>query len=184
MALQKYQAAVMAGNVYMATVKSATVTATTDISPLPATTGRSLLAVYNPPGSLKRLSILRIGISHVSGTPGGPLYLDIVSPNTLITGVPTLPISCRDFTVGGGNGAVGKVFAAFVPVNAAVGVMLRPLGGFAAVAIATASSPADTKEDIDGSIIVPPGGMLSIGAHAVGTSHVLSGYIMWEEIDV
>lgn len=179
MALQKYQAAVMAGNVYIATVKSVTVTVTTDISPLPATTGRALLAVYNPPGSGKRLSILRIGLSHVSGTPGGPMYLDIVPPSTLITGVPTLPINARDFTVGGG---VGKVFAAFVPVNAVVGVMLRPLGGFAAVAIATASAPADHKEDIDGSIIIPQGGMLAITAHAVGTSHVLSGYIMFEEI--
>lgn len=179
MALQKYQAAVLAGNVYTGSVKSATVTATTDISPLPATTGRSLLAVYNPPGSLKRLSILRIGISHVSGTPGGPLYLDLVPPSTLITGVPTLAINNRDLTSGGG---VGKVFAAFVPVNAIVGVMLRPLGGFAAVAIATASSPADTKEDIDGMISIPPGGMLSIGAHATGTSHILSGYITWEEI--
>ncbi len=182
MALQKYQAAVMAGNVYMATVKSATVTATTDISPLPATTGRSLLAVYNPSGSLKRLSILRIGTSLVSGTPGGPFYLDIVSPGTLITGVPTLPISCRDFTVGGGNGAVGKVFAAFVPVNAAVAVMLRPLGGLAA--IAAGAGVGSTTEDIDGGIIIPPGGMLSIGAHATGTSHVMSGHIMWEEIDL
>lgn len=179
MALQKYQAAVLAGNVYTATVKSATVTVTTDTSPLPATTGRALLAVYNPPGSGKRLSILRIGMSNVSGTPGGPFYLNVVPPATLITGVPTLPVNNRDFTTGGG---VGKVFAAFVPVNAVVAVELRPLGGFAAVAIATGASPADIKEDIDGSIIVPPGGMLSIQSHAVGTSHVVSGYITWEEI--
>lgn len=181
MALQKYQAAVEAGNVYIASVKSVTVTATTDISPLPATTGRALLAVYNPPGTGKRLSILRINISHVSGTPGGPLYLDIVPPSTLITGIPTLPINARDFTAGGG---VGKVFAAFVPVNAIVGVMLRPLGGFAAVAIATASAPASHNEDIDGSISVPPGGMLAITAHATGTSHILSGSIIFEEVTI
>lgn len=177
--LQKYQDAVQAGNVYVASVKSVTVTVTTDISPLPATTGRALLAVYNPPGSLKRLSILRIHVSHVSGTPGGPLYLDIVPPSTLITGVPTLPINARDFTSGGG---VAKVFAAFVPINAVVGVMLRPLGGFAAVAIATASSPASHTEDIDGMISVPQGGMLAITAHAVGTTHILSASIIFEEV--
>jgi hypothetical protein len=181
MALQKYQEAVQAGNVYIAEVKSVTVTVTTDTSPLPATTGRALLAIYNPPGSGKRLSVLRINVSHVSGTPGGPLYLNVTPPSTLITGVPTLPVNARDFTAGGG---VGKVFAAFVPVNAVIATELRPLGGFAAVAIATASSPSHHSEDIDGMISVPPGGMLSIQSHAVGTSHVLSASIMYEEVSL
>jgi hypothetical protein len=177
--LQKYQDAVQAGNVYIAKSLAFTVTATTDISPLPATTGRALLAVYNPPGSGKRLSILRITTALISGTPGGPFHLDIVPPSTLITGVPTLAINARDFTVGGG---VGKVFAAFVPVNAAVALALRPLAGLAAVA--AGAGIGSTQEDIDGLISVPPGGMLAITAYAVGTSHIGSASIAWEEVSL
>lgn len=179
MALQKYQAAVLAGNVYTGTVKSATVTVTTDTSPLPATSGRALLGVYNPPGSGKRLSVLRIGTATVSGTPGGPFYLNVMPPSVLLTGVPTLPVNNRDFTIGGG---VGKVFAAFVPINAAILTELRPIGGVNAAAVA--GSIGSTQEDVDGMISIPPGGMLTIQSHAVGSTHIMSAYITWEEVSI
>ncbi len=58
----KYYDAVRRGNCYIGASKSFTVTATTDISPIPATTGRSLLGVFNPTSSGKNLFILKIGV--------------------------------------------------------------------------------------------------------------------------
>jgi len=174
------QESVLRGQVYTASVKSATVTVTTDISPLPATTGRALLAIYNPPNSGKNLVVLKAGVSTVSGTPGGPFYLDVVPPGATIalTNVTAnQPVNNMTFTPGGG---VAKVFAAAVPVNSVVATMLRPLGGPAAVA--AGAGPYQVDELIDGAIIVPQGGMLVISAHAVGTTHVVSGYITFEEV--
>lgn len=175
----KYREAAARGNLFMQSVKSATVTATTDISPLPATTGRALVGVYNPTGSGKNLSILKIGISTVSGTPGGPFYIDVV-PNC---GVPaslaasSTPISPLSLATAG---SVARGLAAAVPAQAAVATMLRPLGGPAA--IAAGAGLYDITEDIDGMIELPPNSLLAVTAHATGTSHVISGFILWEEI--
>ncbi|MES2348487.1 MAG: hypothetical protein V4641_13070 [Pseudomonadota bacterium] len=174
-----YREAVARGNVYIQAVKSATVTATTDISPLPATTGRALVGVINPLGSGKNISILEIGIATVSGTPGGPFYIDVV-PNCGVAAslaASSSPVNALSLQA---SGSAGRGLAAAVPAQAAVGTMLRPLGGLAAVA--TGAGIASIKEVIDGGIELPPNSLLAITAHATGTSQVISGYIMWEEI--
>lgn len=173
-----YQEAVKNGNVYIQQVKSATVTVTTDISPLPATTGRALLGLYNPAGSNKNLVILKIGMSSVSGTPGGPFYIDTLMSAGCDGSNKSVPINA--FTQQP-SGSVAYGYAAAVPKNTAVMQMLRPLGGPAAIAMGAGMNNYD--EFIDGGIIVPPGALLVVSAHAVGTSHVVSGYILWEEID-
>jgi hypothetical protein len=174
----KYREAVARGNVYIVAVKSATVTATTDISPLPATTGRALVGVVNPIASGVKASILMIGMSSVSGTPGGPFYIDVVPK----CGVPASlaassnPLNAGSFTVGGKC----RGLAAAVPAQAVVGTMLRPLGGPAAIALG--AGIMDVTYDIDGSIELAEDSLLAITAHATGTSHVVSGFIMYEEI--
>lgn len=174
-----YHEAASRGNLYVQAVKSATVTATTDISPLPATTGRSLVGVYNPKGSGKILSILKIGISTVSGTPGGPFYIDAVPNCGVAASLAASSTPINLFTLQAG-GSVARGLAAAVPAQVAVATMLRPLGGPAAVAVG--AGPYQVDEFIDGSITLVEDSLLSIGAHATGTSHVISGYIIWEEI--
>lgn len=174
----KWREAVSRGRVFIQPVKSATVTVTTDISPLPATTGRVLVGMFNPTGSGIRASILKIGISTVSGTPGGPFYLDVVPT----CGVPaTLAASSTPLSaVVGASGSACRGLAAAVPAQAAVGTMLRPLGGPAASAVG--AGIYDATEDLDGLIELPENSLIGVTAHAVGTSHVISGFIAWEEI--
>lgn len=175
----RYQEAVLNGNAYMLQTKSATVTATTDISPLPATTGRALIGIFNPLTSGVIASILKAGFATVSGTPGGPFYIDIL-PAALATLSPgTVPTNL--FTLAAGGSRMVGISAA-VPAQTAVARMLRPLGGPAAVAAGAGLYHAD--EEIAGLIQVPPGALLVITAHAVGTSHVVSLYLAWEEIPV
>jgi hypothetical protein len=171
--------AVLSGNVFTIQVKTATVTATTDISPLPVTSGRGLVGLINPVSSGKNASILKIGMSTVSGTPGGPFYIDVIPPNSGATLAGTAPIN--NLTLQSAGSAMRGIAAA-VPANTVAGVMLRPLGGPAAVA--AGAGPYQVDEWIDGGIIVPPGGLLAITAHATGTTHVVSGYITWEEIPI
>jgi hypothetical protein len=173
-----YQEAVLGGNVYTIQVKSATVTATTDISPLPASTGRGLVGIINPAGSGKNAVIMKIGMSTVSGTPGGPFYIDVSPSPCGATLAGTAPTNNLTF----GTGSVMRGIAAAVPAQTVVCQMLRPLGGPAAIAVGV--GPYQVDEFIDGNIIVAPGGMLVVSAHAVGTTHVVSGYITWEEVAI
>jgi hypothetical protein len=173
------QEAVLGGNVYTIQVKTATVTQTTDISPLPVTSGRGLVGLINPVSSGKNAVILKIGMSTVSGTPGGPFYIDVVPPNSGATLAGTAPIN--NLTLQSAGSAMRGIAAA-VPANSVAGVMLRPLGGPAAVA--AGAGPYQVDEWIDGGIVIPPGGLIAITAHATGTSHVVSGYMTWEEIPV
>lgn len=173
----RYLDAVLNGNVYTLQTKSATVTVTTDISPLPATTGRALIGIINPPTSGVNAAILKAGFSTISGTPGGPFYIDVL-PGCLATLTPgTLPTNNLTLAATGSK-MIGVVAA--VPAQSAVARMLRPLGGPAAIAAGAGMHQVD--EEIAGLIVVPPGGMLVITAHAVGTTHVVSLYLAWEEI--
>lgn len=176
----RYWESVRTGNVYMLQTKSATVTATTDISPLPATTGRGLIGIINPPASGKYAAILKVGFSTVSGTPGGPFYFDVSAPNSGATLTPgTTPTNCLTLAAAGSS-MIGV--SAAVPVQTAAARMIRPIGGPAAIASGAGMYHVD--EEIAGSIVIPPGGMIVVSAHAVGTSHVVSLYLSWEEVPV
>ena len=178
----RYQEAVLRGSVYTANAKSVTVTVTTDITPLPANTGRPQIGVYNPVGSGKNLVILRAGSATVSGTPGGPFYLDVIAATgTVITATPSTGIPINNFTLQA-LGSVTKCYAATAVTGSAAGVMLRPLGGLAA--IAAGAGNYHFVEEIAGEIIVPPGAFICISAHATGTSHVHSCFISWEEVAI
>lgn len=174
----RYAEAVRSGNVYTLQTKSATVTATTDISPLPATTGRALIGLFNPLASGKRAELLKVGFSTVSGTPGGPFYLDVI-PSASITLTPGTAATNNKSLSATGSAMLG--ISAAVPGNTVVGRMLRPIGGPAASAVGAGLYGQD--EDLAGSIIVPEGGLLVVTAHATGTSHVVSLYLTWEEVD-
>ena len=176
----RYTEAVGRGSCYITAVKSFTVTVTTDISPLPATTGRSLLGVFNPAGSGKNLFLLKAGIATVSGTPGGPFYLDyIAAPSGILAAIGGVPTNLLTLLAAG---SVARTMNAVVPAQTLVAVMLRPLGGFGAVALG--AGLAHFHEDLGGAVAVPPGAAVVVSAHAVGTSHVASGHLMWEEVPV
>jgi len=79
-------------------------------------------------------------------------------------------------------GSSSRTLNAQVVAQTVVAVMLRPLGGLAAVAAGAGVYSID--EDVGGLIVVPPGAALVVSAHAVGTTHVISGYMAWEEIAI
>jgi hypothetical protein len=172
----RYYELTLRGQVFTIQVKTATVTATTDISPLPATTGRGLVGLINPPTSGRNAVILKIGMSTVSGTPGGPFYIDVLANcgATLTPG--TVPVNNLTLAQ---SGSFMRGIAAAVPAQTAVAIMLRPLGGLAAVAVG--AGLYHVEEEVAGSIVIPPGGLIAITAHATGTSHVVSGYITYAE---
>lgn len=170
------------GNVYTLLAKTVTVIATCDIAPLPAA-GCPIAGILNPNGNNKAYSILKVGCATVSGTPGGPFYLDVIPFPTGIT-IATSAAITNDYTFRqGGNTAIGFSGSAAGGdgmTGSVLATTLRPLGGQAAIAAGAGNYHVDDLTD--GSIIVPPGAFLGISAHAVGTTHIASCYITWEEI--
>lgn len=173
-----YQEATKRGNVFTATAKTITVLATCDIAPLPAG-GCPILGLYNPPGSKVNLSLLYAGCDTVSGTPGGPLYLDGINAQNAITQVSSsnTVVNMQTLALGG---SVGRAYSQGSITGSALANTLRPLCGPAAIAAGAGNYSCD--QELKGSINVPPSGLVGITAHAVGTTHVLSCYITWEEV--
>lgn len=172
-----FQEAVLRGQVYSAGAKTATVTATTDISPLPANTGVPIVGVYNPVGSGVRLVMLRAGISTVSGTPGGPFYYNVI-PNPCGITAAGLQTAVNHLS-GLAAGSRARWFNHSAITGSVVATEIRAFGGPAAVAAGAGLYHQDDL--LDGAFIIEPGAFFGLAAHAVGTSHVVSAYLTWEE---
>ncbi len=173
----RFQEAVLRGNVYTIQSKTTTVTATTDISPLPATTGRAGVAIYNPPSSVVNLVVWKIMIASISGTPGGCAYLDVLDNANCTVANKSQAINNLTLQT---QGQQAYSYAGAVPGNTLVARMLKPLGGPAAIALGAGNN--SVEEMVDGAIIIPPSGLLALTWHAVGISHVYSSSLTWEEV--
>lgn len=140
-------------------------------------------ALWNPQTSGKNLSIIKVGVGVISGTPGaGPMFY-----NTLTT-IPTIA------SVGlAQNSYVGGAASSAKYVASAAGVVLTGGGALTALRIANFSSTATVQatvglvnaiELIYGGIVLPPGTGFVPCWGAAGTS-LLNGYsVTWEEVPV
>ena len=177
----RFQEAVERGQVYTIQAKAVTVTAVTDITPLPATTGRVGVGIYNPLNSGVNLVIWKVFIAHLNGTPGGPAYLDIVSPDAACTDA-NKSNAINNFTLTNG-GHKAKAYSAAVPGNTKAGVMIKPIIG-SPTAFALATMLSNAEDLLDGSLVIPPGGFVGLTWHAAGTTHIYSASLSWEEKQV
>lgn len=145
------------------------------------TTSVGLAATYtgiclsNPAGSAKNLSIMRVS---------GAL---IVAPST-ITGF--------NLITGFAAGGITAHTTPLTPFNAKLGVAITGLVGLVDSACTLVGTPAYSRPvaqcstatnstsfdtDIDGSIIIPPGGYLAIGTTIASPASGFMGAIEWEE---
>jgi hypothetical protein len=181
----RFHEAVFRGNVYSMSTAAAgiTVPATTSVSPIPATTGKPLLSLYNPANNGFNLSILRVVATTVSGTPAGPFAYNFcanAASNALVsTWTPGAGINMKTF-VAGGTAVCGNFQV--LTGGTVGGTMLRPMAGMAAVAVG--AGMAGSCEDVAGEILVVPGNAFWLASLGAGTSHVAAFSITWEEIPV
>lgn len=150
------------------------------------------LGLWNPPGSGKLLSLCRvnIGLNAIASTAIACFGFSWVNNVASLVGT-AAPISaataitatrgpCMCGPSGGSSaGSVATVVSAFT-VTAAM-TWGRALSLSALTGITTVQVGIVLGEDIDGTLVVPPGTMLAL------TTNVLSGYtavgtIIWEEI--
>lgn len=161
------------------TFVNAMTVASTHVTPIAAGTGTPILGIFNPAGSGKNLVLVRIQQATTSGTPGGPLVLNVIPNPQNITATFTTAYNNFNLTQ---QGSVTKIWNNTAITGSTAGTAFRNAGGSAAVA-ATGAILTYT-EMYDGALIVPPGFMLALAATATGTSHVINCYAEWEEVPV
>lgn len=151
-------------------------------------TAQPIIGIYNPSTSLVNLVILQATlvtstIANTAVAPGGFMWVYSAGNPGISTG--STPINCKTLTA---SGSSGKAFA----VSTALTGLTNNLAVFRACSIPSinAAGPATAItqptsqgcENIDGAIIVPPGGFVGIMNQVATTTISVSVGILWEEV--
>lgn len=170
------QEAALSGRLFYAS------TAPTGVDPGTAIDTAAPFALANPNGSRVLLVVRKVAVGYVSGTLGAGFVAGCIGPSsqTAVTGTAVIPTAAYG---GSGTGSAGKAFTtATLPATPNVAMPLVNLGAKAA---ATALDPAVALFDVEGGIVIEPGGSFSLQAVcAAGTSPLTVLGCAWEEIPV
>lgn len=172
----RFAEAASRGMVFSASVSGLTYLATMN-TPLSAGTGVPVIGVLNPTTSPRNLEIIAAIVASTSGTPGGPFHLNVIPNPTGITAAATGNIISHNSFQAAGSQAKAYITAL---TGSAAATYLRPLGGPGAAAVGAGNN--HVYEDLGGQIIVTPGSFVGIAGTAVGSSHVISAALIWQEV--
>lgn len=172
----------------------------TSISNVTFTTGTlgatctPIAGVWNPSTSPVNLIILQASISVIvtaaTSTGGAPFaWASSVGNTAISTG--SVPLNRKSLVKAGsyakdmcGIALTGQTNALVVMGSSAL--CGGSLGGYSQVDTAVGFSPAHTAsvENVDGSWIVPPGGLLALLATTTPVAHSAAAMILWEEVPI
>jgi hypothetical protein len=137
------------------------------------------LSLENPWGSGKLLVIKNVSFAP-STAPGGASGVGLAistAPSQTAT-THTTPMVVHNAIMAGSSGTVGVGTADASSTLASTPLWLKPLGS---VVAASSISPTKYNEDVDGTIIIPPGCALSLSYLTTAAVGIAS--ISWVEID-
>lgn len=187
---QAYRGALFSGGMTLTSISNATFTSGT----LGATC-TPIVGVWNPSTSKYNLVILQalLGVTYTAATNtgGGPYVWAVSTGNAVIT-TGIVPWS-RLTLAQSGSSAGAKVYAgtALTGLTANLVVVQGSAlaggsgGNFSQVDTAVGFTPVvagSATENFDGSLIVPPGGVLALLATTTPVAHSATSGILWEEV--
>ena len=149
-----------------------------------------IIGVWNPLSSPVNLVILQatIVVSTVSNSmvsPGGFMWVGSSGNGALTLG--STPINCKTFTAAGSYAKAYAVSTALTGLTNTL-ITLRATGisppNAAGAATAASLAQGDTVENVDGGIIVPPGGVVAIMNQVATITINVSTGILWEEVPI
>lgn len=166
------------------TVVAGTTIVAANVTPV-AAAAASMISLWNPIGSKKDLHLIRSFINGISGTPGVGAWVYNVAFNQTITavqnnqGVAGLMPVC---TYGSGVTGVGKVFTQTALTGATLQALFKGIGFSLFGGALAATTAVNYVDQIDGAIVLPPGGLLTLAPPLIGTTLVVAGGFDWMEI--
>lgn len=176
------------GNMYSFGLSNTTLVAANAIATGLSSTAQPIIGIYNPSTSLYNLVVLQASIvtttvANTAVAPGGFMWVYSAGNPGISTG--STPINSKTLVA---SGSAAKAFA----VSTALTGLTNNLAVFRASGIASinAAGPAtaisqavsNTVENVDGSIIVPPGGFIGLMNQVATTTISVSCGIVWEEV--
>lgn len=176
------------GNMYSFGLSNTALVAANAIATGLTSSAQPVIGLYNPSTSLVNLVVLQASIvtttvANTAVSPGGFMWVYSAGNPGVSTG--STPINSKTLTA---SGSSGKAFA----VSTALTGLTNNLAVFRASGIATinAAGPgtaihqplSNTVENIDGSIIIPPGGVIALMNQVSTTTVSVSVGIVWEEV--
>jgi len=186
----QYYDANVRGNVYTFGISNTALVSTNAVATGVTATSRPVIGLWNDVGTGKNLVVLNATVvattvDDSAVAPGGFTWYKDVSETSISTG--STPVNCSTLA---SSGSVAKAFAMSTALTGLVGSLsiLRPspITILNAGGVSTAiTQPQGVSEDrIDGSIIVPPGGVLSLMNMISTTTVDLSVSITWAEENI
>lgn len=160
------------------------VTAATITAYVGAAGGTPQIAIYNPAGSNKNLVLLQASVLNVvaasaAGTSAWGIYYGQTAAITASSNaVPYNTYTLRQ----GGSVATGFTATALTSGSAATGIL--PIATYYWATAAGAFFAPPSIVDINGSIIIPPGGYAALGGSGALTSATWSSSLTWEEVPI
>lgn len=153
-----------------------------------------IVGVWNPSTSLYNLVILYatlgVGVTALQATGTGPFVWCMSTGNGAIS-TGAQPLNRKTLALAGSTARDMTNVALTGLTNNLVQRFASSLGGGSNVQAAFLQTQAgavtpqvSSVEQIEGSIIVPPGGVLALLAAATGVAHSASSGLVWEEVPV
>lgn len=153
-----------------------------------------VIGVYNPGASIVNLVILQaslgVAVTAATATGGAPfVWATSIGNNGVSTGAQ--PLNRRTLLTGG---SAGLDLTNVAPTGLTNNLTVRhasSLGGGSSMAFSFVGTAAGavtefvpSVENIDGGIIVPPGGVLALLATTTPVAHSAASAILWEEVPI
>lgn len=154
-------------------------------------TAQPVIGVWNPLASNVNLVILRVQTqvlftpANTTNVTGAFMYLSALKQSAITTGAS--PWNLRTLK---NSGSKAKAFANTIALTGLVGSLsvMFPVGVSTLCAgqptTAAAIFNPNPVDEIDGGIIVPPGGVLVVMYHDNNSTYSCGGAMMWEEVPV
>lgn len=186
----RFMDATLAGRVFTFGISSTALASQNAIATGVAASSQPVIGLYNPPASNVNLVVLKAYvfqtvIANTAVAPGGFMWM--YSAGNLAVSTGSTPISLKTLAAAG---SAAKAFACSTALTGLTNslAVLRPFSiapiNAAGAATAVTLVQGGGEDIVDGSIVVPPGGVIAVmNALSTTTVSVNSG-IIWEELQI
>ena len=178
------------GNIYTGGISNTALVAANAIATGLTATAQPVIGLYNPSTSLVNLVILKAtvvmtAIANTAVAPGGFAWVYSVGNSGVSTG--SAPINTKTLTAVGSSGKFFAVSTALTGLTNNLAFLkesdIAPINA-AGPGTAIHQPQGCTFEQVDGAIIVPPGGVVGIMNQVATTTVSVAVGIVWEEVAI
>ena len=190
----RFQEAALRGNLFSGGMTTTAITNATFTTGTLGATATPILGVYNPLGSGKNLVILQAKVSPVNTalqTTGAGALMWATSTNNVAISTGNAPLNRGTLQT---TGSVAKDMSGVALTGLTNNLVVRDASALGSGAMSNLStlqtaaglmpSQVVSVDNIDGSIVVPPGGVLALLSTTTAVAISAASSIMWEEVPV